>query len=387
MTKIFTFLIVTVLALLPQYIIRSNFDILYFFYNHFTTYFGDLWYCWNNYLHSGFPYPREYPSGIQILFQILYLIPGVRDNYNLYIAIISSILTIVAIFCTVLMVKIANNAGVNKARIYIIYLLAPSYLFYGLLNLDFLALLPMLLSLYFFNQKKYLSSSIALAVGTFIKLFPIFILPVLFFSCVKNKRVNFIVAFIIATLVLNIPFMIADFGAWSYPYIWQAQENYARSMGDGSWMWVVYYLLNTFNHGYLTGKISLVIFAGSYFYFMRKNWNLSIYQKIAMVMVLFLLTDRVYSPQYNLYLLPFLALCNFRLKANKFFIYFYLLEFANVALVFFCFYLKNSNQPLLQTLVLCKYFALIMIFRIIKKHNYLEPHLNQQFFSSPKSDD
>lgn len=379
MNKILPLLLITVLALLPQYVIRSNSDILYFFYNHFSTYFGDLWYCWNNYLHANFPYPREYPSGIQLLFQGLYLIPGVQGNYSLYMAIISIILVLTAMCCTLLIAKIADSYGINKSRIYLVYLLAPSYLFYGLLNLDFLAILPMLLSLYYFNEKRYVHSGVALAVGTFIKVFPVFILPILFFSCSRKRKIQLISAFIITTLVLNIPFIIVNFNAWSYPYIWQSQENFARTMSDGSWVWLLYYLLNTFNYGFLTGKLSFLIFIGSYFYFIRKNWNLSIPTKIALVMVLFLLTDRIYSPQYDLYLLPFIVLSNVKLSKNRFYLFFYLLEIPNVALVFFCFYLKSANPTLLQVLVFCKYFALVMLFRIIKKRPYSEPHLMSKF--------
>ncbi|MBX9597983.1 MAG: hypothetical protein K2X04_05350 [Burkholderiales bacterium] len=64
-------ILVTLIALLPEFLMRRNMASLYYMYEHFTTYFGDLWYCWDNYLNKGFPYPREYPALIQVIFKVL----------------------------------------------------------------------------------------------------------------------------------------------------------------------------------------------------------------------------------------------------------------------------------------------------------------------------
>lgn len=355
------FLSCAVLALVPEYLIRSNLDIMYLFYNHFTTYFGDLWYCWNNYLTIGFPYPREYPSGIQLLFRGLFIIPGLKSNYNLYMMIISSILAVCAIVIAWIIYTIAAEDDVAKSRVYLVWLLSPAYLFYGLLNLDFLAILTMLLAYYYFRKNKYILSGVMLAIGMTIKVFPIFILPVLFFSCGWNKRLRLLASTVVTWLVFNIPLMIADFGAWSFPYMWQSHDNYAKSMSDGSWLWLVNTFLSNFNLGHLTGTLSFLLFIGLYIYLLKKNWHLALGNKLALVILVFLLTDRIYSPQYDLYLLPFLALSNIKISRKDFYTYFYLLEIPNFLLVFFCFYLKSTAPIALQVLLVCKYFALTML--------------------------
>ena len=344
------------LALVPEYLIRSNLDTAYFLYNHFTTYFGDLWYCFDIYWSHNFTYPREYPSGIQLLFRILYLIPEVRTNYTLYMATICSILSICALAITYILYKLVCKTHGDTSKVWLLWILAPSYLFYGLINLDFLVILPMLLSYYSFTNNRNIQSGIWLAIGTTIKVFPIFILPVLFFS--TNRKKQLAISFILTWLILNIPFMVSDFGAWNFPYLWQIQENFAKTSNDYSWTWIIYQIFDHFGIGILSGKVSLLLFAIGYVYFcLIKYKNLPLIQKIAGIMLLFLLTDRCYSAQYNLYLLPFLVLVNYKINRK----YFYLLEIPNVLLILFCFYIK-SHIFILQGLMAIKYFALIMLF-------------------------
>ena len=344
------------LALIPEYLIRHNLDTLYLVYTNFSTYFGDLHYCFYNYWSHGFSYPREYPSGIQLLFRILYLIPEVRTNYTLYMATICSILSICALAITYILYKLVCKTHGDTSKVWLLWILAPSYLFYGLINLDFLVILPMLLSYYSFTNNRNIQSGIWLAIGTTIKVFPIFILPVLFFS--TNRKKQLAISFILTWLILNIPFMVSDFGAWNFPYLWQIQENFAKTSSDGSWTWIIYQLFNHFGIGGLSGKVSLLLFAIGYIYFcLIKYRNSTLTQKLTGVLIIFLLTDRVYSPQYNLYLLPFLALVDYKVSRK----YFYLLEIPNLIQVLFCFYLKD-HSIFLQTLLIIKYFALIMLF-------------------------
>jgi len=73
-------------------------------------------------------------------------------------------------------------------------------------------------------------------------------------------------------------------------------------------------------------------------------------------MILFLLTDRVYSPQYNLYLLPFLVLVDYKINWK----YFYLLEIPNLIQCFFLFAIHNF--PLIQQgIIATKYVALVLL--------------------------
>lgn len=349
------FLLLAFFATLPGYVIRSNFPFMEFFYHQFTTYYGDLWYCWNNYLSHGFPYPREYPSGIQALFRLLFLVPGVMDNYPLYMAIASGFLVLCAIAATGLLYRIRPDSG----RLIRFWLLAPSFLYLGLMNVDFACILTIVAAYYAFIRRRFVPSAALLGLGTTIKVFPIFLLPVFWFS-IKEKRPRglYLLGFMIGWLAMNIPFMLTDWNAWLFPFVWQIQENYARTISDLSWTWTIFQLFNHFGYGSFAGKVSLLLFAGSYFYFIRKYWHLPLSRKLTAVIILFLLTDRVYSAQYNLYLLPFLVILDYRAQLK----YFYLFEIPDLCQSFFMFYFKE-HAIYLQLLLLIKYFALIMLLR------------------------
>jgi len=347
-------LLLTLVGLLPEYIIRCNLNIMWFFYNTFSTYYGDLWYCWMNYLQKGFPYPAEYPSGIQIIFRAIYYLFDIREDYISYFIIISVFLAFSAIISSLLLYRIKPD----MKKLLIFWIFAPSFMFYGLLNMDFLPILTLVLAHYCFTQKRYYSTVIFLALGAFIKVFPIFLLPIYLLSIASNRlRVKLAITFVIVFVGLNLPFILFDYSAWSFPYIWQISSNMARNSTDGSWTWLVYQLFDYFGVANYSGKVSLLIFTIAYFQIISKTWkSVSLEQKLVVVMLLFLLTDRVYSPQYDLYLLPFLFLANYRVNLR----WFYLLEIINVAQVFFCFWLKN-HTIYLQLIVFSKYAFLILL--------------------------
>ncbi len=352
--QLLTVVLVTLIALLPEFVMRRNMITLYYMYEHFTTYFGDLWYCWDNYLSKGFPYPREYPALIQGIFRVLFKIPGVAEDYNYYIWFIVAILTASAVISSCYLFIIRGS----WQRLLMYWLLAPSFLFYGLMNVDVLPIATIVLSYYCFSREKYNWSASWLALGTAIKVFPVFLFPVYFFATPKDKRLELASFMVVIWLALNLPFMAADWSAWSYPYLWQIQENYARTVTDGSWTWLVFTLFDHFGIGSWSGKVSLCLFAGSYLYFIRKYHHLPLARQLLIVMILFILTDRVYSPQYNLYLLPFLALVDYKIDWR----WFYLLEISDLIQGFFLFAVKN-NPYYLQSILVLKYIALILLLR------------------------
>ena len=352
--KPYLILLLTLLALLPQYLIRCNLTVCWWFYEKLTTYYGDLWYCWNNYLSHGFPYPREYPSLIQQVFKLIALIPGIQQSYSYYLIFPVAILAACALLSSYFLYKLQPSIK----SLLIFWIFAPSFLFYGLLNVDLLPIITIILSYYCFTREQKLAAILWLSLGTAIKVFPIFLLPVYLLSASKNQQIKLLIAFVGGWLILNIPFMLSDWGAWSFPYIWQIQSNFARSSEDGSWTWLVFRLFDHFGVGNWSGKVSLLIFAGSYFLILRKYWHLPLARKLMIVIILFLLTDRVYSPQYNLYLLPFLVLVDYKISLK----YFYLLELPNFVQGLFLFYMKQ-HTILLQGIIVFKYLALILLLR------------------------
>lgn len=344
--------ILSIVTFLPQYLLRCNFDILYWMYGHFSTYFGDIWYCWSTYLSHGFPYPREYPAGIQVIFRMLSLIPELKNNFVYYMSTMAVIFLIITLCTSMILIRLR----IPFSRILLFWLLAPSFLFYNFWNLDIFPIFTMLLAYYCWQSKRMASAMIFLALGTTLKVFPIFLLPVYLFSVNKRVAVRLLLIFLASWFFMNLPLMIVDWDGWLFPYVWQIQNNYSRTIQDGSWTWVLYVLLNPIGFGSLVGKISLLLFASGYAILLTKYRNLNLETKIVIVMILFLLTDRVYSPQYDLYLLSALVLFSGKIKLYQF----YLLEIPNLLQGLFLFFFKE-HAVLLQLLLLCKYTALVLM--------------------------
>ena len=360
LNNVWLYITATIVALIPQFYIRSSEKITYYLFGRFRTYPGDLWYCWSHYLSKGFPYPREYPSGIQMLFSFLFRIMPKDFNYDKYAVCVSVFFGTFAVLTTYILFMVSNSSGTNPVKILVLWIFAPSFLFYGLYNVDFLCVFLIMAAYYLFVEEEYYLSAAILALGTSIKVFPIFLAPLFFFSAPRKVRFGSVASFIFVWLLFNVPFMVRNWEAWVFPFEWQINENFAKSATDGSYWWIFHKYLGF--GGKLIGRLSLILFGGLYFYFVKRYKHLSLTRKCAIVMFLFLLTDRINSPQYNLYLLPFLAVADYKVDLR----FFYLAEIPNVIYVMFMFFFKDNPEfypgLYLQGLVLLKYISLIVLF-------------------------
>ncbi len=439
----------TALAMIPQYYVRSSYDLYFPLSTKFGTYPGDLWYCWSYYLDRGFAYPREYPSGIQMIFRFIFRFKPPTLKYEGYFIGICVFLGVFALLVTYILHHIVSETHKKTIKIWIFWILAPTFLWYGLLNMDLMSLFTVVMAYFLFTEDEYYMSSAMLALGAAAKVFPFFLAPLFFFQCPKREysperienlsnllkvRLKFIpsfisnmilgflsakkgishflvtwrfrffsvLVFVFVWFAFNVPFMVKEWDAWKYPYEWQIKHNYAKSTKDGSYFWVIHNVLNYAEdkmdrklsrdgiawkiHKKMTpykehmGKISLIMFAFLYFIFLKYRWNLPFARRCAGVILLFLLTDRIYSPQYNLYLLPFLVLVDYQFeKPIQNFLFmtaFYLVGILSCSQTIFLFKIREiflytiNVKPfnplelpvLFQGVVFLKYLLLIYLF-------------------------
>lgn len=350
----------TVLALVPTFLLRINYNLSILFYEKFGTYLGDLWNFFANYITHGLKYPPEYPAGIRIFYNI-FALDKVRSLEE-FISVNSILLLASALAITYLLYILVKESHGKLSNIWLFWIFAPSLIFYSLYNYDLITILFTILSYFLFTRKKFAFSAIMLAVGVIFKFFPIYLLPIFILNAPKTEKIKYFLLFSLTILFVNLPFMIGDFEAWKYPYIWQITQNISYSMHQQTYWWILYPYFSSY-----LGYISIGLFAFLYFLFIKKLKTKSMVAQLVTVLILFLLTDRIYSPQYHLYLLPFLVLLPYQI--NK--IAFYLVEIINVAIVFFLFKLFD-NLVLLQILVFLRYSFLI----ILLIDNYKKTNLN-----------
>lgn len=348
----------TATAFLPACIMRWNEAAYMFFCDRFATYPGDLWNFFTHYLGRGLRYIPEYPAGMRFAYEALRLY-AIR-SYTLFFALHALVFAAFAVAATWLMWLIladrTEKTGEPFAvyRLWYFWILAPSFLFYGTFNYDLPVVFLIVLAVFLHMRGRPYWAASALAIGTVIKVFPIFLLPALVMSSPRRKWLPLSVMFATIVIACNLPYAIADFHSWIYPYVWQISSNITVSPAQGTYWWLIYPFA-----GKLTGWLSIGAFTALYALVLWRFWSereRAFLEICLMVMVLFLLTDRIYSPQYDLYLLPFLVLTV--LPVNK--RLFYAIEVPNLCLVLFLFFMRE-HVVVLQALSFVRYSALIVI--------------------------
>lgn len=352
--NVFFLLLGTILACLPAYFIRFNEQIFNWLYQNFGTYPSDLWNFFANYLQRGLQYPPEYPVGLRFFYEIFGFYK--YNNYFDFFSVNCVILILFACGITYLLAEIVKKSQKSVWKmdnIWYFWILAPSFLFYGLYNYDLPVVFLIVLATYLFLDKKYSLAIISLAIGTVVKVFPIFLLPIFILKSPRKDWLKLFVIFCVIVLCCNLPYMLSNFDTWIYPYVWQISQNISYSAKAGTYWWIFYPIF-----GNNIGIVSLLLFVILYFIVWKKMKDAPFINICIAVIIIFLATDRIYSPQYNLYLLPFLALASYKIDKK----WFYSLEIVNVLHVAAFFYLIE-HVVLLQSLIAIKYIALFFLFK------------------------
>lgn len=363
---LFYLLFGTIIVLVPSFILRINHSLSILFYNKFGTYLGDLWNFFTNYLGKGLHFPPEYPVGIRFIYEIFHL-DQIKTLTNFF-TVNTIILIVCALITTYFLYLIVKDGHKRFSSIWYYWILAPSFIVYSLYNYDLPAVMFSVLAYYFFTKNKYTYSAVSLALGTVIKFFPIYLLPLFIINSPKGKRIQYFFIYSIVVILINLPYAMSDFSTWSYPYLWQITHNLSHSAKEQTYWWILYPYF-----GKYLGILSLAVFVSLYTYVAYRLKDKSLVIQMVAVLILFLLTDRIYSPQYNLYLLPFFVTLPYLVNKPIF----YLWELLNVTIIIFLFKLTD-NLVLLQSIVFIRYFLLIILFTInykkaFKDTNYAPP--------------
>ncbi|MEK7480690.1 MAG: hypothetical protein AAB604_01130 [Patescibacteria group bacterium] len=337
----------------------------------------------------GIPYidkTVEYPVLTGFFIHAMGMIGGSKMGY--YVAS-SFFLILCAGITTFFLYRLAQERGYEK-RLLWFWIFAPSMLVFMIYNWDVIAIMFVVAAFYCMQRQKDYAAASLLALGFSAKFFPILYLAPLILARWRLSQTRFLVTqtvqssnlshatmpktwfwtgqslllytfllasiFLIVVLVVNGIFMIANFDAWSYFFTF----NSARSANPDSIWTVAQYLFGIFDISTIN-TLSLILFAVSYgiflWFFRKKDFVFLSFGAT----LLFLLFNKVFSPQYLLWLLPFFVL----LPVKKY--WFYPLEFANLAALFSIlawFFLADENIYLYLTMyfVTLRHLALLSVF-------------------------
>jgi hypothetical protein len=241
----------------------------------------------------------EYPpvTGL-IMWATGKITPKSQADYQYYFLINIGLLALLFIGTSLLVAKI------NPKKWYLLPLL-PAVIGSLYINWDMWAVVTAVLSIYWFDQKKYRWSAIALGVAIATKFFPIVLLAPVAVIFVRRRdpigALKYVVTSIEIWLIINIPFAVVTPTGW-----WRFFKLNSERGADFGSMWYSLQILGLKISG-LNGVsiVTFVIMAIAASIFFLKSESTPTLGEISIVFIMiFTIASKVYSPQYVLWLAP-----------------------------------------------------------------------------------
>jgi uncharacterized membrane protein len=188
------------------------------------------------------------------------------------------------------------------------FALCPLLIALSLINWDLFAILLMLLGWRAYTRDRYGAAGVWLALGIFAKLFPVFLFAFCLVELVRRWRSRpaagpdlkrFALSAIGASVVVNVPFMLLAFGNWRYFWTFNASRN------DHSGLLCWLHILDNANIGTTNAVLAAIVCAAAAAGAVAVWRGASVAHVAAVVFFVFMLIEKVYSPQYTLWLVAF----------------------------------------------------------------------------------
>lgn len=218
----------------------------------------------------------------------------IRTHYRINIAFLAALFILVAVI-------------VYRIRPEFAYLttLAPAAIGSLYINWDLWAIISMMLSIYWFDRKKYKHSAIAIGISISTKFLPVFLLlPIALILWRRNEvkeLARYIAIAVLTFAAINLPVLLTTPEGWLRFY----ELNFNRGQDWGS-LWYALTSLGV-NLGNANFFAILALFVSVLFVslliFSTKN-ALTLADVSFIVLALVMIASKVYSPQYILWLVP-----------------------------------------------------------------------------------
>ncbi|MBX4191643.1 MAG: hypothetical protein KW804_02495 [Candidatus Doudnabacteria bacterium] len=267
-----------------------------------------------------------------------------------YLAVSSLLLIVFAVVGTYYLWKLAPVE--KRKNLWKYWVLAPSMIIFLTYNFDILAVCLVILAMYLIQQKKPMWAVLVLAIGFCAKFYPIIYFPILFLSLTSwRDRVKAVGIFVFFTAIVNVYFMMVNFKFW---YFFFAFNNYRPF--SSIWAEVMPFLTPPYYTMSMLNAIPIAVFAICYLFLIYRYRKADIFLLFFWATVIFLMFNKVFSPQFLLWLLPFFVLVE---KPKN--VLFYGFELSNVVLI--CVVLYYVTMPLPHPGYIGRITNILMIIR------------------------
>lgn len=248
--------------------------------------------------------PLEYPV---VIGYVMWACSWVADTGMAFLYANGALLAALGVASTVLLVR-------SHGRRALLFAGAPTLALYSFHNWDLLPVTACIAGLWLLDRDRPLAAGVVLAIGGWAKLYPGLILVGLIVLALtraeRRTAVRLFVGAAVVTLVANVPVLVASWDGWWHPVRFQGER-------EATWGSLWYHLIRLpgIEHLDLGGsstanEVSMVALASSLglIVWVAARRRVSPAGMAAGVTVAFLLTNKVFSPQYTLWLLPFFVL-------------------------------------------------------------------------------
>ena len=206
---------------------------------------------------------------------------------------------------------IATVLMVRKIRPEFAYLvpIAPAMIASLYINWDLWAIATMMLVIYWFDRKQYLFSALVMGVSISTKFLPIFLLIPIAFILWRDDKVKELIKYIgvvAATwLAINLPFALTTPTGW-----WRFYKlNLERGPDWGSfWLALQQLGVSLTNLNYLSVLLLLIALTSVAVMLFELKYTPSLASVAFIVLASVMISSKVYSPQYVLWLTPLAAI-------------------------------------------------------------------------------
>jgi uncharacterized membrane protein len=218
----------------------------------------------------------------------------IRNYYRINIAFLAALFILIAVIVYRIRPEFAYLATLAPAAIGSLYI-----------NWDLWAIISMMLSIYWFDRKKYKHSAVAIGVSISTKFLPVFLLlPIVLILWRRNEvkeLIRYIAIAVLTFAAINLPVLLTTPEGWLRFY----ELNFDRGQDWGS-LWYALSSLGV-NLGNTNFFAILALFVSVLFVslliFSTKN-VLTLSDVSFIVLALVMIASKVYSPQYILWLVP-----------------------------------------------------------------------------------
>ena len=191
------------------------------------------------------------------------------------------------------------------------FAVAPTLALAGTINWDLYAVALLALGMLAWARERPVAAGVLVGLAAATKFYPLFLLGPLLVLCLRAGRMrefwSALVASACAWSAVNVPFMLADLEGWS--------KFYRLSQERGAGFSSIWFVLSQQGRpvpedmlNLLAGGLFAVACAGIAVLALAAERRPRLPQLVFLVVAAFLLTNKVYSPQYVLWLLPLAAL-------------------------------------------------------------------------------